>query len=307
MPKLDAVVKVGNEVIQDRHTKVDRLNLPWIVQDVNGEWLWVGAHRKGYVHRSQVVTLDDAPAYYTNIINGSRRNVWAYHCRGIAWRLNGELDLAIADFNEELSLEPTARTYISRGNALTNKKEYGKAISDFDKAILLDPTNASAYHNRGAVWVAKNDLDNAMSDYNEAIRLKSSYVEAYRNRGNVYELKKEFDKAVYDYEQATRLDPNYSDAYNSFAWLLATCPRRGFRNGERGVELATKACELTNWRDANSVDTLAAAYAEAGDFGSAIHYETKAVELRPTDAKFVKEAKERLALYIDRKPYRKEQ
>jgi hypothetical protein len=72
LPKSNAVVKVENVIIEVQAHPT--LPLPWIVQDVDGEWLWVGGHRKGWVRRSQVVTLDEAPAYYTQLINSDSDN-----------------------------------------------------------------------------------------------------------------------------------------------------------------------------------------------------------------------------------------
>jgi len=67
--------------------------------------------------------------------------------------------------------------------------------------------------------------------------------------------------------------------------------------------LATRACELTNWKEANHLDTLAAAYAECGDFAHAIEYQEKAQGLYK-DEKDRKKGRDRLALYREKKPYR---
>ncbi len=87
-------------------------------------------------------------------------------------------------------------------------------------------------------------------------------------------------------------------AYNGSAWIRATCAESRFRSGAQAVELATKACTLTNWTNPERPpDTLAAAYAESGDFDSAMDYETKAIEANLSDSAALKSAKERLALY----------
>jgi tetratricopeptide (TPR) repeat protein len=63
------------------------------------------------------------------------------------------------------------------------------------------------------------------------------------------------------------------------AWSLATHPSDKFRDGSLAVDLAVKACELTDRKTALPFDTLAAAYAENGNFKSAVEYSEKALEL----------------------------
>jgi len=77
------------------------------------------------------------------------------------------------------------------------------------------------------------------------------------------------------------------------------------RDGKRAVELATRVCELTEWKYANPLDTLAAAYAEVGDFDKAVEWQEKASKLY-TDADDRKKGEDRLKLYQQRKPYREE-
>ena len=93
---------------------------------------------------------------------------------------------------------------------------------------------------------------------------------------------------------------------NNLAWLQATSPRAELRDGAKAIDNATKACELTEWKKAIYVDTLAAAYAEAGDFDSAVKWQKKAVDLLPEDvsAESRVDYESRLKLYKSGKPYR---
>lgn len=300
MPKLDAVVKINQEVIDS-----STIPIPWIVQDVRGDWLWIGHERKGWVQRSQVVTLDEAPAYYTGLIQENKHKAWAYAERAVAWAEKDEPDLALADYGEVLRLNPTAVTYNNRGEAWRERNDIEKAISDFSQAIRLDPNYAIAYVNRGLAYTDKGDFDKAIADFNRAIELNPSQAMAYTNRGRAWQLgHKDYEKAFADYEQALRLDPNCATACTEEAWTLATCPIERLRNGKRAVELARKALALHGGKDYVDLDTLAAAYAEAGDFDAAIKYENQAIEDNPRDADFVKWAKVRLNMYGNHAPFR---
>jgi hypothetical protein len=77
---------------------------------------------------------------------------------------------------------------------------------------------------------------------------------------------------------------------------MATCPDARLRNGKQAVESASRACELTGWKVAQPLATLAAAYAENGDFERAVEWQTKANELSST-SNDRSEGAERLALY----------
>ncbi len=161
------------------------------------------------------------------------------------------------------------------------------------------------FQERGYCWERKKEYDKAIADYNEAIRLDSKYASAYNNRGTVWYEKQEYDEAIANYNEAIRLDPKFASAYNQLAWLQATCPDERYRDGRNAVTAATKACELTSWKDDGVMDTLAAAYAESGDFEQACKWQEKAIQLA-TNEKDNQEFRSRLELYQSGKPYRKE-
>jgi hypothetical protein len=87
---------------------------------------------------------------------------------------------------------------------------------------------------------------------------------------------------------------------------LATCPDERQRDGKRAVVMATKACTISGWKDPYLIDTLAAAYAESGDFEAAIRWQTKALEMLSRDEQAVQAGRQRLELYRENKPYREE-
>jgi len=276
------------------------------VEHVNANWLYVtGQNRSGRINSRDVLPLDRALEFFTDALK-KNPNAADYRNRGMIWNEKGKYDKVIRDCDAAIRFDPDyAMAYNSRGVAWYEKGNCEKAISDYNQAIRLDPNNADAYNNRGAAWRAKGNYDKAISDYSAALRLDPKLALAYYNRGNAYKKKGEFDKAIADYDAAIRLDSEkYADAYNNLAWILATCSDKQYRDGKRAVECATKACELTDWKENVWFDTLAAAYAEAGDFENAVKWQQKATEMANDEEK--EDYRSRLDLYKAGEPYREE-
>ena len=103
------------------------------------------------------------------------------------------------------------------------------------------------------------------------------------------------------------LEPDDSGVLNNLAWLLATSPDDVLRDGKRAIELARKACEGTTWKQPHIISTLAAGYAEAGDFAEARKYSQQAVESEDSSPEVKKQLEGELASYVAEKPWRERQ
>ena len=112
-------------------------------------------------------------------------------------------------------------------------------------------------------------------------------------------------EAIRQYEQALRIQPDYPEGQNNLAWLLATSATA--EDPVRAMTLAEQACKITDNRVAPYLDTLAAAYANAGRFDDAIATARRAIELARADGQtqLVSEVESRLDLYRDGHAYRK--
>ena len=305
-------------------------------------WLYV-RHRgaEGWLAKEQAVLLEDAVNYFAQAIRSNNQDAFALAHRGRAYKEEGELEKALSDLNEAIRLVPySAPCYSTRGMVYRALQEYDNAIRDYDEALRLDPGDASTHNQRGVAYKARKQYDQAISNYNVALRLDPRLTDAYFNRGNAFKAKKDYDQAVGDYSQAIRLDPNWADAYfnranaqrarkayaeavrdyrevvrldpkdadayDSLAWLLATCPEERIRDGKKAVEYATKACDLTSWKSSYFLATVAAAYAEDGDFEQAIHWQKKALQSSQYEREEGEAARQRLKLFESRRPYRDE-
>jgi tetratricopeptide (TPR) repeat protein len=105
-----------------------------------------------------------------------------------------------------------AAAYCNRGEGLTERLEFDRALADLDEAIRIDPAYACSYANRGRVYAGRGDTDRAMTDYDEAIRLDPSFALAFNNRGNAWLVKGDTVHAMADLNTAIKLDPQLAIA-----------------------------------------------------------------------------------------------
>jgi tetratricopeptide (TPR) repeat protein len=113
----------------------------------------------------------------------------------------------------------------------------------------------------------------------------------------------QYDGRLVECDELIRRYPDLDWAHQNKAWILSTSPDASYRDGRRAVAAATRAAELTNWKNGLVLSTLAAAYAEAGDFASAVRWQEQALQ-RPTSGSNSTTDQERLALYKAGKPFR---
>ncbi len=99
-----------------------------------------------------------------------------------------------------------------------------------------------------------------------------------------------------------KLEPRNPEALNGRAWFQATCPVAKYRDGTKALAMAKQACELAEWKIPGLLDTLAACYAESGDFDNAVKWQTRAIEIE-ADAQEKDRYNTRLKLYTARKPF----
>jgi tetratricopeptide (TPR) repeat protein len=139
----------------------------------------------------------------------------------------------------------------------------------------------------------------------EAIRLEPEKpTSGYYIRGAAWYMKKDYAKGVKDLDEAIRLNPKEAEALNSRAWAAATCPDPRFRDRTKALDYAKRACELDGWKNAFYFGTLAAAYADNGEFDNAVKWQRKALEDPGYQKECGDEGRKMLKLFEQQKPYR---
>lgn len=261
---------------------------------------------EGFFNRANLLSeqgeYTKAIADYAETIKRRPDHGVAYSNRGNAYFELGQVDQALAEYDMVIKLQPKDQFgHFDRGRMLYEKGQFAKAIESYNEAVRLAPTMALAYLHRAMARERLNDKA-AETDLAEARKHAPKLGEELTTRANDFFNKGDVRHAVPAYERAVRLDPKNMIATNVLAWVLATNAEQKLRDGKRAMELATKACELTGWKDQDALDTLAAACAETGNFDDAIKWQTKAHELSPAAQKADRQS--RLDLYKQKKPFR---
>jgi tetratricopeptide (TPR) repeat protein len=206
---------------------------------------------------------------------------------------------------------PKGRSTVEALGILQTRDEHHRQMADrYERILELTPDDSLNHGRLAACYSLLNDKEASKQAFIRywTVRIEQNPNNAflYGCRGSYYHNARMPGEALSDYEAALRLKPDYVGVLNNLAWLYAACPQAEFRNGAKAVENAKKACELTRWKNPNYIGTLAAAYAEAGDFDAAVESLKKAIDLLPegTSAESRAEYESYLKLYQEGKPRR---
>jgi tetratricopeptide (TPR) repeat protein len=265
------------------------------------------------------------------------RDADTHEALGVALSLAQKYDEAMDSFNKAIELEPEApAAYIHRARVRAIKGDLPAALADVDTALKLQPGSVAALQLRASLFGSAGKFEQALADlnllrrampdnpelllqiagvyqaakepqkavatYDHAIEVAPKLVAAFRGRADSYLSLGEQAQAVSDYEAALRLEPKNSGVLNNLAWVLATSPEDKLRDGKRSIELAKEACEATEYKQAHILSTLAAGYAETGEFETAVTWSKKAVEQGGDELK--PQLSKELESYEARKPWR---
>ncbi len=238
----------------------------------------------------------------------------AHNDLGFAYYHEGYVNEAVAELNIALKLNPFySEAHNNLGYILTQLGRAEEAIAHFRVAIQYKYGYFDAYNNLGTALLAEGKIDDAIAQYREALKINPYFADAVNNIGNAYLREGRLEDAANQYREALRLDPNFpiahnnlgnvlyqqgriaeamdeyratlqtnptdSDAQNHLAWMLSTAKPETLRDGATALELATRASAASRGNDPRILRTLAAAYAQTGDYPDALQTARKALQL----------------------------
>jgi tetratricopeptide (TPR) repeat protein len=215
----------------------------------------------------------------------------------------GQDEAAIAEWKKALEINPDdPMANNNLGTHLLKRGQLDEAIPYFEKAANLKPDYADAQNNLGIALLQKGRAGEAIEHLEKAEEINPRNTQTYYNLGAAFYMQGEVTKALAEWRAGLHADPEDLPLLSQSAWVLATNPQASIRNGSEAVELAARAVKLSGAKDPATLDTLAAAYAEAGRFPEAVQTARQALAL--ATGPFADELKGRIALYESNQPFR---
>jgi tetratricopeptide (TPR) repeat protein len=259
--KLDEAVRQFNSALQIYPTYAPTYNNLGAALELQGK-----LNDAIYCYR-QVVRLDpDFPEAYNNL--------------GKIFRAQGKEEQAISYYLKALELKPDfAEAHYNLANILTAQDKLYQASIHYRKAIQIAPRNADAYNNLANVFQLQGKLDEAINLYRQVLSINAGYAPGHHNLAGLLMKTGHFDDALEQYLEASRLKPDWPSPLNGIARIYITHPDANKRDAKQAIAYAQRAAELTKYEDPAILDTLAAAYAAAGQFEKAVKTVEKALGL----------------------------
>jgi len=226
--------------------------------------------------------------------------------RATIYKELGKYSEALGDLDTILKMAPNSPQVLAlHAQFSIQAGQMEKAITDLVGLLKFSPDNLPIKYQLGLLYTANKQPVEGLKQLSEVLSKDPEFTAAYRVRANTYLNIGKHAEAIADFEEANKREPDNSETLNNFAWVLATSPDDKLRDGKRAIELATKACELTDYKTPHILSTLAAAYAETGDFETAKKWSAKSIELEQGEIK--EQLEKELESYQEGKPWREMQ
>jgi protein O-mannosyl-transferase len=181
-----------------------------------------------------------------------------------------------------------------------------EAISLLQAAVDLRPDNSPAHENLAKALLQKGQVPDALIHYRKLLQLQPDNIEVHNIIGTVLIQQDRVAEGVEEWEKLLAIQPDNGNAMSNLAWVFATSPDQSLRDGPKAVRLAEQALRISGGRIPILFRTLAAAYAESGEFSKAIQTAQLGIGLANSQGNpgLATELEGNIALYQEQKPLR---
>jgi tetratricopeptide (TPR) repeat protein len=181
-----------------------------------------------------------------------------------------------------------------------------QAISLLQAAVDLRPDNSPAHENLAKALLQKGKVTDALIHYRKLLELQPDNMEVHNLVGTVLVQQGHLKEGVEEWQKVLEIQPDNGNALSNLAWVFATSPDQSLRDGPKAVQLAEHAMRISGRRIPILFRTLAAAYAESGQFSEAIQTAQQGIELANSQGNsgLATELQDNIARYQEQQPLR---
>ena len=230
------LMQVGAQARADRYTYLPQIGLcvlvAWGARDLCGSWrfrrlalggaatvilggLLASAHAQTEYWKNNI-------SLWTHALACTSGNSIAHFNLGLALAMQGDLPEAITQYERALQLNPDyAEAHNNLGDALTTEGKLAQAAQHCERALQLNPDYAEAHNNLGIVLAMQGRLPEAIPHYERALQLSPDSAEAHNNLGNALIIQGRLAQAVKHCERALQLKPDFAEAHYNLGNALA--------------------------------------------------------------------------------------
>ena len=222
---------------------------------------------------------------------------------------HGQLTEGMECLQNALAINPDlGMAHLSLADAMTTNKDFDQAEDHYQRTIELGVKVAETHLQLAGICRIQNRLSEAIEHCRRAIEAREDYIAAHHNLATALQAEGNDVEAVKHFYRAVELDPQFVLSLNNLAWILATHPDPKIRQKDEALTFARRAADATKYQAAGILDTLAAAYANSGQFEEAVETAHSALKLLTSSDQdaFKQEILQRIQVYQQGKAFRQE-
>ncbi len=204
--------------------------------------------------------------------------------QGIEFRNHHQDGRALQRFEQAERQNPhDERPYEEMASLYLSQNQLAEAIQEYHTALRLSPDSPQAQLGLAVAYERQGDPGKAQKYLEAAVGENPKTAEAQEGLGDLCAAQRLYPEAIEHYQAALRIKPDMAEAHNNLAWLLATAKDPRYQNPAEALKHAQQAVDLSHWKEATFIDTLAEALYVNGQYQQAVKVQQKALALDPSN------------------------